>query len=67
MNQKTAEVRYLGEKEVSRITGIALQSLRNHRHRGIGIPYSKFGRSVRYALADVIEAMESRRIQVDPF
>jgi len=54
--------RYIGEKEVARITGRALPTLRNDRHRRRGIPYVKMGRSVRYNLEDVIDYMESRKI-----
>ena len=53
---------YLDEKKVSAITSRALPTLRNDRHKGRGIPYSKVGRSVRYSLADVIDYMESRKI-----
>jgi len=55
-------VRYLNEREVSRITGFALPTLRNHRHIGRGIPYLKRGRSVRYSLSDVVQYMEAGRI-----
>ncbi len=58
--------RYLTDVEVSRITGRGLQTLRNDRHKGQGIPYSKFGRQVRYSLQDVIAAMETRKISVKP-
>lgn len=44
------------------MTGRALQSLRNDRHLGKNIPYIKFGKSVRYNINDVIEFMESRKI-----
>ncbi len=53
---------YVNEKKVSAITGRALPTLRNDRHNSRGIPYCKIGRSVRYALADVITYMESRKI-----
>ena len=55
--------KYLNEVEVSQITGVALSTLRNQRFAGIGIPYCKLGRSVRYSLQDVIDYMESRKIQ----
>jgi len=55
--------RYLNEKEVSQLTGIALPTLRNHRFSGTGINYCKIGRSVRYNQADVIEFMESHKIE----
>jgi len=54
---------YVKEKTTSEITKIGVQTLRNHRHMGIGIPYIKIGRSVRYSLHDVIEFMESHKIQ----
>lgn len=64
MNQVTLGnvPKYLGESQVSEITGRALQTLRNDRFNGMGIPYVKFGRSVRYSLADVVQFMESRKI-----
>jgi hypothetical protein len=54
---------YITEKEVSRITGRALPTLRNDRHHRRGIPYIKMGRSVRYCLDDVIDYMEARKIK----
>ena len=54
--------RYLTEKEVAKITGFALSSLRNQRSIGVGIPYCKVGRSVRYSYEDVIDHLESRKI-----
>jgi len=56
---------YLTEKQVSKITQIALPTLRNYRHIGKGPPYLKVGRSVRYLLADVIKFMEEGRVQVN--
>jgi hypothetical protein len=55
--------KYITEKEVHHITRLALSTLRNHRHLGIGIPYIKIGRAVRYSLPDVIGFMESKKIQ----
>jgi hypothetical protein len=58
--------RYVDEKVVARIIGRALQTLRNDRHLGRGLPYIKIGRSVRYSLEDVIRFMESRKIATEP-
>jgi len=55
--------RYLNEKEVSEITGIALQTLRNNRMLNKGFPYVRVGRSIRYSLEDVIAYMESRKVK----
>lgn len=59
------ETKYVTEKFVSRLTGIALSTLRNDRFYKRGIPYVKFRRSVRYNLKDVIEFMESHKIQTE--
>ena len=56
------EIQYLVEKDVSKITKRALPTLRNDRSKGIGIPFIKCGRSVRYNLADVIQYMEDRKV-----
>ncbi|MFZ5517670.1 MAG: helix-turn-helix transcriptional regulator [Candidatus Zhuqueibacterota bacterium] len=56
------EVKYLTEKQVAEITKFALSTLRNYRFLGKGIPYIKIGKSVRYNYTDVIEYMESFRV-----
>ncbi len=56
---------YLNEVQVSEITGFALSTLRNQRFEGMGIPYCKFKRSVRYNLEDVLKYMESHRIETE--
>ena len=56
-------VKYITEKEVSEITGRALSTLRNERFLGKGIPYIKIGKSVRYKLDEVIDFMESNRVE----
>jgi hypothetical protein len=55
--------RYLTEKEVAGLTGRAVQTLRNDRFKGQGFAYIQFGRNVRYRLADILAAMESRRVE----
>ena len=57
--------KYIDEKQVSEITGRALQTLCNDRFNGRGIPYIKLSRMVRYSLQDVIEYMESRKIATE--
>jgi len=59
------EHRYLKESEVAKLTKIALQTLRNHRHECRGIPYLKIGRMVRYAFDDVENYMQAKRINPD--
>lgn len=57
-----SEPQWITEKQVSQMTGIAEQTLRNHRTKRVGIPYYKFGGSVRYKKTDVIGSMESHKI-----
>lgn len=55
--------RYIKEREVAETTSRSLSTLRNERSRGVGIPYIKIGRSVRYSSSDVREYMEARKIK----
>ena len=54
---------YLNEREVTKLTGRALSTLRNDRAAGRGFPYVKWGRFVRYRKKDVINFMEARKVQ----
>jgi hypothetical protein len=56
---------WLNEVDVSGITKMALSTLRNHRFQKRGIPYVKFGRSVRYSFSDVLEYMEGHKIHTE--
>jgi hypothetical protein len=62
MNPSLINFKFLTARQVTEMTGIALQSLANARHQRRGIPYSKIGCSIRYALNDVLNFMESHRI-----
>ena len=59
------EEKYITERETHQISRFALSTLRNHRHLGIGIPYIKLKRSIRYKLSDVIAYLNDRRIQTN--
>lgn len=54
--------RYLTEREVSALTGLALPTLRGRRATHQLPVYYKIGRSVRYKFSDVEAFMEARRI-----
>jgi hypothetical protein len=53
---------YLNEKQVSELTGIAVATLQNHRFYGIGLPYCKINRSVRYKLDAIEKYMDEHTI-----
>ena len=59
--------RYVTEKKVSNLTGLALSTLRNWRSAGVGLPYVKCGRAVRYSLRDVMDFMEAHKIKPDDY
>ena len=54
---------WLSESEVSELIGVTRATLQNWRWRGVGLPYSKFMRSVRYKESDLYAYMESGRIE----
>ena len=54
---------WLTETEVSDLIGVTRATLQNWRWRGVGLPYSKFMRSVRYKESDLYAYMESGRIE----
>jgi len=54
--------RYLGEREVAKLLGLSVQTLRNRRFLGHPPPYVKLGRSVRYLLADVLAWAETNKV-----
>ena len=59
------DTRGLDEKQVSKILGISLSTLRMHRHKGCGIPYFKIGRAVRYDPVDVLQYVRSNKVSTD--
>jgi hypothetical protein len=59
------EKKYIRENDVSKMTGIPIQTLRNHRSKCRGLPYVKFGRAVLYDIKDVCGYLDSRKIIPD--
>lgn len=61
--QSQTQVKWLTDIEVANLTGLSVFTLRAHRQKGIGIPYYKIGRSVRYKLDDVEAFMDAHKIR----
>ena len=59
--------KYIPEKELSAMTGRALQTLRNDRFNGRGFPYIKMGRSIRYDEEVAIAIMEQSKVATSSF
>lgn len=43
----------INEKEAALMTGRAIQTLRNDRHKSQGMPYCKIGKRVLYSIEDI--------------
>lgn len=56
---------WLSEKEVAQLTGISVSTLQKNRFYRRGIPYSKVGRLVRYALKDVEAYLSAHQVFVE--
>jgi hypothetical protein len=65
MSQVNPEQKFLNETEVSALIGRSVQTLRNDRCQCRGLAYIKYGRQIRYVLADVLAAMAAHRIVPD--
>ena len=52
------EPEYLTTEQVARLTGIPVKSLEGYRRHGMGAPYVKIGRRIRYPISGVREWME---------
>ncbi len=50
---RTPSCAWLTEVQVSQMVGVSLSKLRADRQNCCGLPYAKFGRSVRYDIKDV--------------
>ena len=61
------ETNWLTEKEVAEMLNITSATLQNWRWRGVGIPYSRFMRSVRYRESDILKYMADCLVEVEQF
>jgi excisionase family DNA binding protein len=57
--------KYLTEREVSEFTRIGMKTLQQHRWKNKGIPFHKFGGSVRYSEEDVLQYMKNCRVETE--
>lgn len=61
MSEPTETTVFLTEHQLAERQQRSVKTLRNQRVTGNGVPFCRFGRSVRYRLADVI-AWEVERV-----
>lgn len=55
-------MKYLTEKQAAELIGFSQVKLRNDRSRGVGLPYYKFGWSVRYLESDILFYMKNSKV-----
>ena len=54
--------KFLTDEEVAKRLNLSVQTLRNWRCMGKGLPYVKFGRAIRYDINDVDAFSSARRV-----
>ena len=59
------ELDFLTEGDLAARLKVSVRTLQAHRRRGAGIPYVKFGRCVRYDLADVAAYLDGNKRPAD--
>ncbi len=57
--------KFLTEKQVSFLTKQSQKTLQQHRWKNMGIPFHKFGGTVRYSDKDVLEYMNDCRVETE--
>lgn len=65
MKEASLPKKWLKESEVAAITGLSVSTLQKMRHFRHGPNYTKIGRCVRYADADVDAYMAAHQIELD--
>ncbi len=53
---------WLTERAVANMLSCSVSALQKHRFKNRGIPYVKFGKSVRYCKEDVINFMDNQKV-----
>jgi hypothetical protein len=64
IRRKKMQKEFMTEKQVSVMTSIPLQTLRNWRYLRKGFSYHKLGRSIRYDLDDVLDYILGTKIYI---
>jgi len=57
--------KFLTEKQVSFLTKQSPKTLQQHRWKNTGIPFHKFGGTVRYSDKDVLQYMCNCRVETE--
>ena len=60
--ETTNRDQFLSEAQVAQILNRAPSTLQKDRCNGRGLPYVRFGRTVRYCLGDLVDYIEANRV-----
>ena len=60
LNEEEQKLVLYSEKELSRLLNISLPKLRKDRVKGIGFPFRKFNKSVRYPMHECLAYLQKR-------
>ena len=52
----------LTEREVERLTKVSAAALKQARHRGTGLPYTRIGRRIRYRADDIAAYIDANSV-----
>jgi hypothetical protein len=63
LNREGILMKLVDEKIIAEMLAKSVQTLRNDRFLGRGLPYARIGRSIRYDIDDVTKFIESRKIE----
>ena len=55
---------FLTDKDLAKLLGISVDIVRSLRKRHDGVPWYRFGRSIRYRRDDVIEYIEKNKCEL---
>ncbi len=53
---------FVSDKQLAKLLGISVDVIRSHRKEKKGLPFYRFGRSVRYSLHDVRKYIEHNKV-----
>jgi predicted DNA-binding transcriptional regulator AlpA len=63
--QPMPQSKLLSERDVAELLSISIKTLQAQRYKGVGIPFYRIGRVVRYREAEVLAFIEAGRVNTN--
>ncbi len=54
---------FVSDKQLAQLLGVSVDMIRSQRRQKKGLPFYRFGRTVRYSLKDVERFVEQNKIE----